>query len=132
MNAEEYEMAFRERAERKRTLGVLLLIAAGGIWLWLAYELFAPFSLDYGSHSSTTCASPVFYDEGSSGKHGYAEAEGDRCAVARDSADLLGLLVVSLPLATVGVFQYTSGTVALAARRHTEELTVLKALPPRP
>ncbi|KJY40783.1 MULTISPECIES: hypothetical protein [unclassified Streptomyces] len=129
MTAEAYETTFRERAERKRTVGVFLFIAAGGIWLWLAYQLFAPFSL--GSSSGRTCASRVFYDEGDSGKRGYADAEGDRCAAARDSADLLGMLVVSLPLAAVGLFQYTSGTVSLAMRRHTEELAVLRALPKR-
>ncbi|MEV6730317.1 MULTISPECIES: hypothetical protein [unclassified Streptomyces] len=130
MTADAYEIAFRERAERKRTLGVFLFIATGGIWLWLAYQLFAPFSLS-GSSSSRTCASRVFYDEGDSGKRSYADAEGDRCAAARDSADLLGMLVVSLPLAAVGLFQYTSGTVSLAMRRHTEELAVLRALPKR-
>ncbi|MFE6845658.1 hypothetical protein [Streptomyces sp. NPDC057686] len=129
MTAEAYEITFRQRAERKRTVGVFLFIATGGIWLWLAYQLFAPFSL--GSSSTRTCASRVFYDEGDSGKRSYADAEGDRCAAARDSADLLGMLVVSLPLAAVGVFQYTSGTVSLALRRHTEELAVLRALPKR-
>ncbi|MFF3861827.1 hypothetical protein [Streptomyces sp. NPDC002209] len=129
MTAEAYEITFRQRAERKRTVGVFLFIATGGIWLWLAYQLFAPFSL--GSSGTRTCASRVFYDEGDSGKRSYADAEGDRCAVARDSADLLGMLVVSLPLAAVGVFQYTSGTVSLALRRHTEELAVLRALPKR-
>ncbi|MEU9181993.1 hypothetical protein AB0C90_35200 [Streptomyces sp. NPDC048550] len=129
MTAEAYEITFRERAERKRTLGVFLFVAAGGIWLWLAYQLFAPFSLSYGSSSSKTCASRVFYDEGDSGKRSYAAVEGDRCAAARDSADLLGMLMVSLPLAAVGVFQYTSGSVSLAMRRHAEELAVLRALP---
>ncbi|MER7468000.1 hypothetical protein [Streptomyces sp. NPDC097981] len=131
MTAEEYEESFRQRAERKRSLGVLLLIATGGIWLWLAYQLFAPFTLHYGASNTATCASRVFYDEGQSGRRSYAEAEGERCAVARDPADMLGLLVVSLLPAAAGGLQYASGTLTLALRRHDQELAVLRALSKR-
>ncbi|MGW5347727.1 hypothetical protein [Streptomyces sp. NPDC004050] len=127
MTAEAHETTFRARADRMRTLGVYLLIAAGAVWLWLAYQLLAPFTVNYGSSRSTDCASPVFYDEGDGRRRSYADAEGQRCATERDPADLLALLILSVPLAAAGTFQYTRGTVALDLRRHEEELAHLRA-----
>ncbi|MEU2390677.1 hypothetical protein [Streptomyces sp. NPDC007369] len=127
MTAEAYETTFRERADRKRTLGVFLLIAAGAIWLWLAYQLLAPFTVNYGSDRTIDCASPVFYDEGDGKRRSYAAAEGERCATERDPADLLALLTLSVPLAAAGTFQYARGTVALDLRRHEDELAHLTA-----
>ncbi|MET9886385.1 hypothetical protein ABZZ20_25265 [Streptomyces sp. NPDC006430] len=130
MTPEAYETAFRARAERKRTIGIFLFIAVGAVWVWLAYQLFAPFTFHTGS-GHATCASRFFYDDGESGLRSYANVEGASCAAARDWAELFAPLLVSLPCAAVGVFQYTSGTVALAMRRHAEELAVLRALPKR-
>ncbi|MFD0266626.1 hypothetical protein ACFVGY_08520 [Streptomyces sp. NPDC127106] len=127
MTAEAHETTFRERADRKRTLGVFLLIAAGAIWLWLAYQLLAPFTVNYGSSRSIDCASPVFYDEGDGKRRSYAATEGERCATERDPADLLVLLTLSVPLAAAGTFHYARGTVALDLRRHEDELAQLRA-----
>ncbi|MET9962027.1 hypothetical protein ABZ128_23740 [Streptomyces sp. NPDC006326] len=125
---EAYETAFRARAERRRTLGFGLLLAASGIWLWLAYQLFVPFTIEYG-RNDTDCASRVFYDDGDTGRVSYADAEGERCAGARDWAELLGMLLVSVPLAAGGVHQYASGSIAMTLRRHEDETARLRALP---
>ncbi|GGP99176.1 hypothetical protein GCM10010215_26150 [Streptomyces virginiae] len=79
--------------------------------------MFAPFSIERDANGSIECASRVFYDDGDDGrksrKQTYEEAEGIRCAVARDPADMLGLLLLSLPFAATGIFQYTSRALAL-------------------
>ncbi|MFF5805550.1 hypothetical protein [Streptomyces sp. NPDC012746] len=123
-----YEEEFTRLAERKRTWGGGLLIAAAGIWLWLAYLLLSPFSVGYGTSHTTDCDSRVFY--GDSDRHeSYADAEGERCDAERDWAPMFALLVVSLPLAAIGTFQYTSGTVSLGMTRYTAEKARLAAMP---
>ncbi|MEU7553922.1 hypothetical protein AB0B01_16510 [Streptomyces sp. NPDC044571] len=127
---EVHEAAFRARAERRRTIGFGLLLAASGIWLWLAYQLFVPFTLDHNGRSHD-CASRVFYDDGDFGTRSYADAEGDRCAGARDWAELLGLLLVSVPLAAGGVYQYASGALTVALRRHEDDTAQIRAMSAR-
>ncbi|MFB7172102.1 hypothetical protein ACFCYM_14895 [Streptomyces sp. NPDC056254] len=124
-----HETNFRQRADRKLTQGVVLLLVAGGIWAALAYQLFAPFSIKRDSHGSIECASRVFYDDGEgedrrSRLKTYDEAEGTRCALARDSADMLGLLLVSLPFAVIGTIRFTSGSVTMSLRHHEDELAL--------
>lgn len=125
-----YDRDFRERATRKQSLGVCLLIATGGIWLWIAYLLLVPFTLGNGSNGSNghshshgrECASRVFYGAGESGdKRTYADLEGERCAAERDVADSLALLLVSLPFATIGLFHYAAGTANLQIAQHASE-----------
>ncbi|MFF4260777.1 hypothetical protein DEJ51_30675 [Streptomyces venezuelae] len=93
--------------------------------------MFAPFSIERDANGSIECASRVFYDDGDDGrksrKQTYEEAEGIRCAVARDPADMLGLLLLSLPFAATGIFQYTSRALALALRHHGDEVAHLKS-----
>lgn len=124
-----YDKAFRDRADRRQTWGVFMLLVAVGIWLWVAYQLLAPFTLNRGGSYKVDCGSRVFYETGeSSGKHSYASVEGDRCAAERDLADPLALLLLSLPFATGGVFQYASGTFALRMSEHTAEVARLEAV----
>ncbi|MEU6758534.1 hypothetical protein [Streptomyces sp. NPDC046685] len=134
MTADTHEIAFRQRADRQQTRGVLLLLVTGCIWLTLAYQLFAPFSIERDANGSIECASRVFYDDGDDGrksrKQTYEAAEGIRCAVARDPADMLGLLLFSLPFMVVGICQFASGTLKLALRHHEDELTLLKTEEP--
>ncbi|THA86599.1 hypothetical protein [Streptomyces sp. A0592] len=124
-----YEKDFRERASRKQSVGVFLLIATGAIWLWVGYLLLVPFTLDDGrSGSGRECASRVFYDPGESGrKRSYADLEGARCAAERDVADSVAWLLLSLPLAAVGLHHCTVGTVGLQIARHESERTRLAA-----
>ncbi|MFD6225794.1 hypothetical protein ACFWFZ_02745 [Streptomyces sp. NPDC060232] len=137
MTADAHEITFRQRASRKQTQGISLLLVAGCIWIALAYQLFAPFSIQRDSNGSIECASRVFYDDGADdGRRSrlktYAEAEGTRCAVARDFADMLGLLVLSLPFAAIGIFQCTSGALTLALRHHEDELALKAERPAEP
>ncbi|MFJ1565780.1 hypothetical protein ACIOG8_16380 [Streptomyces erythrochromogenes] len=124
-----YEKDFRERASRKQSVGVFLLIATGAIWLWVGYLLLVPFALDggrSGSGNGRECASRVFYDPGESGrKRSYADLEGARCAAERDVADSVAWLLLSLPLAAVGLHYCTVGTVGLQIARHESEKTRL-------
>ncbi|MBT2406627.1 MULTISPECIES: hypothetical protein [unclassified Streptomyces] len=125
-NALIYDKAFRDRADRRQTWGVFLLLVALGIWLWVAYQLLAPFSISGTSHD-LDCGSRVFYDAGESGRKSYAEAEGQRCAAERDLADPLALLLLALPFAVGGAFQYASGTFALRMSEHAAEVARLEA-----
>lgn len=132
MTPDAHEITFRQRADRNQTRGIFLLLVVSCIWLTLAYQLFAPFSIKRDANGSIECASRVFYDDGDddgrkSRKQTYEEAEGIRCAVARDPADMLGLLLLSLPFAAVGIFQYTSGALTLALRHHGDEVAHLKS-----
>ncbi|MFI8449219.1 hypothetical protein [Streptomyces erythrochromogenes] len=124
-----YEKDFRERASRKQSVGVFLLIATGAICLWVGYLLLVPFTLDdgrSGSGKGRECASRVFYDPGESGrKRSYADLEGARCAAERDVADSVAWLLVSLPLAAVGLHHCTVGTAGLQIARHESERTRL-------
>ncbi|MBT2457343.1 hypothetical protein [Streptomyces sp. ISL-86] len=127
-NALIYDKAFRDRADRRQTWGVFLLLVALGIWLWVAYQLLAPFSITRsGTSHDLDCGSRVFYDAGESGRESYAEAEGERCAAERDLADPLALLLLALPFAVGGAFQYASGTFALRMSEHAAEVARLEA-----
>ncbi|MFJ3728384.1 hypothetical protein ACIPYQ_38260 [Streptomyces sp. NPDC090045] len=126
-----YDKDFRERASRKQSLGVYLLMATGAIWIWVAYLLLVPFTLGDGTRGHSNgreCASRVFYDAGDSGdKRTYADREGERCAAERDLADSLAWLLISLPFATIGLFHYTAGTLRLQMAQHASETTRLAA-----
>ncbi|MFE7097422.1 hypothetical protein [Streptomyces erythrochromogenes] len=120
-----YEKDFREQASRKQSVGVFLLIATGAIWLWVGYLLLVPFTLDSGrsgSGSGRECASRVFFDAGEAGrKRSYADVEGARCAAERDVADSVAWLLLSLPLAAVGLHHCAVGTAGLRIAGHDAE-----------
>ncbi|MFA7764705.1 hypothetical protein [Streptomyces sp. NRRL S-448] len=120
-----YDRDFLERATHKQSLGVCLLIATGGIWLWIAYLLLVPFTLGNGTNGHSNgreCASRVLYGAGESGdKRTYVDLEGEGCAAERDVADSLALLLVALPFATIGLFHYTAGTLSLQIAQHASE-----------
>ncbi|AZM87110.1 MULTISPECIES: hypothetical protein [Streptomyces] len=126
MRALVYDNAFRERARRKQAWGFFLLVASAGIWLWIAVQLLLPYPV---TGRDDECQSRVFYTKQTDrGRpyEGYAEAEGTRCAAERDWAELLALLLLSLPTAVVGTVLYTSGSTGHQLSEHTAEVNRLK------
>ncbi|MEU9301677.1 hypothetical protein [Streptomyces sp. NPDC048269] len=125
MRALVYDTAFRARASHKQAWGFGLIAAASGIWLWLACQVLLPYSVEHG-RNDRECASRVFYE---STRESYAEAEGTSCAMERDWADLLAVLLFSLPLAVVGTVLYTSGATDNRLSRHVAEVNRLTQFP---
>ncbi|MER5779927.1 hypothetical protein ABT144_37640 [Streptomyces sp. NPDC002039] len=95
---------------RRQDWGIGLIAAASLIWLWLAYQLLFPFTVDTGRGRAEECDSRIFYYQGEwrRGPDEYVDAEGNTCAVARDLAELLAALVLSMPLAVTGTILYTT------------------------
>ncbi|MFB7467798.1 hypothetical protein ACFCZ1_30640 [Streptomyces sp. NPDC056224] len=122
MRALVYDTAFRARASRKQTWGFGLIAAASGIWLWLACQLLLPYTVGHDQE----CTSRVFYE---STRGSYANAEGTTCAMERDWADLLAVLLLSLPCAVVGTVLYTSGSADNRLSRHMAEVNRLTEFP---
>ncbi|MER5935074.1 hypothetical protein [Streptomyces sp. NPDC002054] len=110
--------------------GLGLLAVAAVVWLWVVHQLVAPFTVERSSGRELECASRVFYDAGEAGqKRFYSDVEGTLCAAERDTADLLALVVLSLPFAAVGTTLYASGATSARLSEHTAELARLEALP---
>ncbi|MFG2984074.1 hypothetical protein ACGFYQ_22935 [Streptomyces sp. NPDC048258] len=125
MRALVYDTAFRARANRKQAWGFGLIAVASGIWLWLACQVLLPYSVEHG-RNDRECASRVFYE---STRESYADAEGTTCAMERDWADLLAVLLLSLPFAVVGTVLYTSGAADNRLSRHVAEVNRLTEFP---
>lgn len=115
-----YDQEFRELGRRRQAWGTGLLAVASLIWLWLAFQLFVPFTIDRAG-SDVDCESRVFYDSGRSHAP-YDSAEGERCSVARDLAPMLAALVVSLPFAAVGTILCATGSAAVRTSVHAAEI----------
>ncbi|MEV7525072.1 hypothetical protein [Streptomyces sp. NPDC091371] len=117
-----YDTAFRARATRKMTWGFGLLAAAAAVWLWLAAQLLLPFTP--AGDDDNDCESRVFYgEEDRRGRpSSYVEAEGKACDTERDPAELLALLLLSLPFAVVGTVLYTAGRTEDRLSYHAAEV----------
>ncbi|MFJ7158381.1 hypothetical protein ACIQUQ_26055 [Streptomyces sp. NPDC101118] len=112
--------AFRDRSGRRQAWGLGLLSLAFLSWLWLAYRLFVPYEAVY-DREDVECPARVALDRTDLGP-GPAEA----CRLQRDTTELLGVLVVSLPFAVTGTVLYTSGGTAVRLSAHLMELERLK------
>ncbi|MEV7541204.1 hypothetical protein [Streptomyces sp. NPDC089915] len=127
MKALVYDNSFRERARRQQVWGFCLLAASVGVWIWIAAQLLLPYSVT--GREGADCQSRVFYtEENERGRpyEGYADAAGARCATERDWAELLALLLLSLPTAVVGTVLYTSGSTGHRLSEHAAEVNRLK------
>ncbi|MCX4776416.1 hypothetical protein [Streptomyces sp. NBC_01264] len=133
MRAIKYDQAFRERARRKQAWGLALIAGASLVWIWLAYQLLFPFSVDLPAGKEQECQSRVFFYSGDEGSRmtpdDYLGAEGKRCDAARDLGGLLAALVLSLPLAVGGTVLSTSAGTADRLSRHAAEVARLTAHP---
>ncbi|WP_175408095.1 hypothetical protein [Streptomyces sp. TRM64462] len=117
MRASTHDLGFRERSRRLRTWGVVLLSAAGALWLWLAVLLFTSYSIE-GYQRQTDCSAPfdrhrVVYD--------------GLCATGeRDWPVAVTLLAASLPFALAGTALVTAGVVSVRMSEHGIELERLR------
>lgn len=115
------EDRFRSGSGRLRAWGVTLLVLAGLLWVYAAWQMFAPYTGEFGA---VDCSGLAFQDredlyrDDASLRRGDYEAQS--CAVARDWAGPLTALVLSTPLATVGGMLATTGTASVRVSEHIE------------
>ncbi|MFD7783924.1 hypothetical protein ACFV4Q_12630 [Streptomyces nojiriensis] len=123
--AQVYDREFRVRGLREQGWGRGLAAAAALIWLWVAYLLVFPFSIDRGENTEPIeCDSRAFHQD-TDFKVTYQRDEGERCDAERDLGPMLAALLLSLPLATVGAGLYASGTSAVRTAAYAAEITRL-------
>ncbi|MFA7761789.1 hypothetical protein ACGFNX_21595 [Streptomyces sp. NPDC048723] len=126
-SAQVYDREFRVRGLREQGWGRGLTAAAALIWLWVAYLLVFPFSIDRGENSQPIeCDSRAFHQD-TDFTVSYQKDEGERCDAERDLGPILAALLLSLPLATVGTGLYVSGTSAVRTAAYAAEITRLNA-----
>src|SRR4051794_39081758 len=103
------EQEFTARSERLKAWGTGLLVVAGLLGVYAAWQMFVPFT---DHHHSMTCTAPALADrKGLYGGHsGYsygdaaaeAQAHLEFCATARDWPGPVTALVLATPLAAAG------------------------------
>lgn len=92
-----YDREFRVRGLREQGWGRGLVAAAALIWLWVAYLLVFPFSIDRGEDTEPIeCDSRAFHQD-TDFKVTYQRDEGERCDAERDLGPVLAALLLSLP-----------------------------------
>ncbi|MFJ3922240.1 hypothetical protein [Streptomyces sp. NPDC090022] len=125
--AQVYDREFRIRGLREQGWGRGLLAAAALIWLWVAYLLVFPFTIDRGvDRKPVECESLAFHQDGDV-EVSYLDDEGKLCDAERDVGPILAALLLSLPLATVGAGLYAAGTSAVRTAAYATEITRLDA-----
>ncbi|MEV0846265.1 hypothetical protein AB0J21_10380 [Streptomyces sp. NPDC049954] len=117
---------FRSGSGRLRAWGVTLLVLAGLLWVYAAWQMFAPYTGEFGR---VDCSGPAFQDHedlyredpyrGSASRN-WGVYNAESCAAARDWAGPLTALVLSTPLATVGGMLAATGTASLRVSEHIE------------
>ncbi|MEV7911165.1 hypothetical protein [Streptomyces griseus] len=128
-HAQVYDREFRRRGVREQGWGRGMVAVAVLIWLWLAYQLFFSFTIEYGVRSETVaCDSRAFHRDASSDEASHSETERRLCAAERDWGPMLAAFLLSLPLATAGAALYASGTSALRTAEYAAQVTRLNAV----
>ncbi|MGH3312265.1 MAG: hypothetical protein ACRDP3_17045 [Streptomyces sp.] len=114
------ERSFHERATRHLGWGVVLLAAAAAFWIYAAWQVFTPHTLESSDHE---CSAPAFSERAGLYDPNFEDLTAERrCAGARDWPGPVSALVVSTPLATVGGMLFTSGTMIRRIRAEDETL----------
>ncbi|MEU8781133.1 hypothetical protein [Streptomyces sp. NPDC048637] len=109
----ELRSAFWRRAARRKKWGLLALIVAAGLWVWLAYLLIVPYSVDGGC----PCAALLFREVVPSAQ----------CLQTRMWWQLLGLFGAALPLSVMGAGLYVAGSVSQSLCYHLQEVQYFEA-----
>ncbi|WP_405451026.1 hypothetical protein [Streptomyces erythrochromogenes] len=130
LRARAYDREFRHRAHRQRVLGIRLLTVASLIWLWMAYLLLVPFTAESGGKygGEISCRSMAFHNLGEERRVAYSERH-EKCNIERDPGVVLAWLLLSVPVAATGLFQFASGSSALRISEQMVEYTRLASLP---
>ncbi|MEV0096517.1 hypothetical protein [Streptomyces sp. NPDC050738] len=114
------EQNFLAKSQRLRGWGTGLLCVAGVIWIYAAWQMFAPFT-------STTwkvdCSAPAFSERrdvyiGDDDDHDRAM----HCEADRDWTGPVTALVLSVPLSAAGAALLATGTAITALRHHDAEV----------
>ncbi|MFD5202280.1 hypothetical protein ACFWM7_19440 [Streptomyces sp. NPDC058375] len=126
--AQVYDREFRRRGVREQGWGRGLVAVAVLIWLWLAYQLFFSFSVEYGGPSRTIACDARAFPGDTSAEASHTGTERERCAAERGWGTMLAAFLLSLPAATVGTALYASGTSALRTADYAAEVTRLNAV----
>ncbi|WP_314175531.1 hypothetical protein [Streptomyces winkii] len=114
------ERNFRVRATRQLGWGAVLLALAAVSWIYSAWTVFTPYTLESWH---VDCPAPAFSDRSGIYSPDFQQtAEERHCAGARDWPGPVSALVVSTPLATVGAVLFTSGSVTRRTIDHETQL----------
>lgn len=111
--AAELRSDFWQRATRRKKWGLPALVVSAGLWVWLAYLLAVPYSVD----GNQSCAALLFRDVVPSAQ----------CLQSRTWWQMLGLLGAALPLSIVGVGLYIAGSVSQSLCYHLKEVGYFEA-----
>ncbi|MFP3992001.1 hypothetical protein U9R90_31915 [Streptomyces sp. E11-3] len=111
-----YDLRFRERAQRDRGTGLVLLLIAVGLWFVCVWQLLMPYDSTYRGK----CDGPLFADD--------ARRTATVCDTGRRLAWPLGLLALSVPVSLTGGVLYTGATTRLVMSEHAAEMERLAQL----
>ncbi|MEU3730831.1 hypothetical protein AB0E81_15620 [Streptomyces sp. NPDC033538] len=125
MHPQVFDMRFRERGRRTRSIGFGLLAVASVLWVWCGVLLATPYEIEREySTSPTECESRLFTDDGTANE-GPAK---DPCGDERDWPEALTLLGLSVPLSVAGAVLLTYGLIGVRVSEHAAELARLQEL----
>ncbi|WP_345588065.1 hypothetical protein [Streptomyces marokkonensis] len=125
MHPQVFDMQFRERGRRTRSIGFALLAVAGVLWVWCGVLLATPYEVERKySTSPLECESRLFTDDGTANE-GPAK---DPCGDERDWPEALTLLGLSVPLSVAGAVLLTYGLVGVRVSEHAADLDRLREL----
>jgi hypothetical protein len=127
MRSRDYDLDFRERAEKTRAWGLVLLSLAALLWAWCAVLLLMPYEVDREPDDQypAECESRLFTDRGTAND---GLSRGDYCADERDWPEALAVLGISLPVSITGVGFFTIGTVSRRMSSHSQAMRELDKL----
>ncbi|MCG8969303.1 hypothetical protein [Streptomyces sp. CL12-4] len=128
MHPQVFDMRFRERGRRARTVGLGLLAVATVLWVWCGVLLATSYEVEpEHARRPVECESRLFTDGGTA-NDGRAE---DPCGDERDWPEALAVLGLSVPLSVAGAVLLTYGLLGVRVSEHAAELARLQELAAR-
>ncbi|MEU9609729.1 hypothetical protein [Streptomyces sp. NPDC048057] len=130
MRSRDFDLEFRDNAERTRWWGIALWTVAGLLWAWCAVLLLTPYQADRDSARSgrldpAECEARLLTDKSTANDGLY---RGDYCQAERDWPEALAVLGLSLPVSIAGTVLFTTGSVSRRMSGHAQAIRELDKL----
>lgn len=127
MRSREFDLRFRDQAQRIRNVGVALLALAGVFWIWCLVLILLPYEVDRkpDDRYPQECRSRLLTEMGTANEGRFS---GSYCADERDWPEALLVLALSVPTSAAGVALLTHGSLARRMSAHGEAMRELDAL----
>ncbi|MDI3385616.1 hypothetical protein QIS99_05205 [Streptomyces sp. B-S-A8] len=110
MGSRDYDLDYRDRANRIRKWGTFLLTVATLQWLWCAVLLVLPYEIEDGPNDASPkeCESRLLTDSGTANEGAVLSGP---CENERDWPEAVAVLALSVPVSVAGAVLFTTGSV---------------------